>query len=72
MRLDDRVLHSVLVGEGDRLLDRLEPNCTSFNVSAALDQPINGSGSRRLAGSYSRSHFLFCRRPDCIAVLDGR
>jgi len=25
MRLDDRVLHSVLVGEGDRLLDRLEP-----------------------------------------------
>src|SRR5438477_7532701 len=46
-------------------------NCTSFNVSAALDQPINGSGSRRLAGSYSRSHFLLCRRPDCIAVLDG-
>src|SRR5881394_198679 len=25
MRLNDRVLHSVLVGEGDRLLDRLEP-----------------------------------------------
>src|SRR5439155_27210222 len=47
-------------------------NCTSFNVSAALDQPINGSGSRRLAGSYSRSHFLLCRRPVCIAVLDGR
>src|SRR5439155_17647388 len=25
MRLDDRVLHCVLAGEGDRLLERLEP-----------------------------------------------
>jgi hypothetical protein len=44
----------------------------SVSVSPALAQPMSGSGSRGVAGSYSSIHLPVFASPDCIAVFAGR